>query len=119
MIHALLGFVFATAIVIMWLSGGLFAAVFLSIVPGGALLIYMLQHGTGGTPWPPAAPITCMLALAIIWTPRYLRYRLARAPRLGYRPVPGIPMPPSNYLLGVRPYVPKPGSGQGRIGSQG
>ena len=74
-LHLLIGLTVATLLIIGCFYGNLFACVFLSIVPGGAVLILCLQQLPGGSPSNPAWALVCAGLLACIWAPRYYRLR--------------------------------------------
>jgi hypothetical protein len=79
--HILIGLVIATALIIMWFHGGLFACVFLSIVPGAFLLLCIVETFAGNMGnleviW----ALGCAGLLAGIWAPRLFRLQ-AKAPR--------------------------------------
>ena len=81
LIIAVLCFGIAACLIILWAQGNLFAAVFLSMPTGLALLIFTLQDETRSPDHVKWALFT-LGALAVIWAPHYaLRRRLARTPR--------------------------------------
>jgi hypothetical protein len=70
--HILIGLLIATAVIILWAQGNLFACVFLSIPTAGAMLIFAFQDRTG-SPNGPVWALVCAALLAGIWAPRYWR----------------------------------------------
>jgi hypothetical protein len=113
--HILIGLVMATALIIMWANGSLFACVLLSIPPGLGLLVIVMRDD-------PALPIyhaICFGSLAIIWAPRYFRFRRPmrrlQSHERGWPDVP-MPRPPQLYVTGVKPYVAKSGNDQRLLG---
>ena len=91
MFHALICLVIATVLLIGWGAGNLFACVFLSIPVGLGMLIFILQ-----TPSNPPWALACMVALIVIWAPRWHRRRAMTYPI--YRQ----PRPPVDWAYGGR-----------------
>jgi hypothetical protein len=89
--HILIGLILALAVITVLLIGcfygNLFACVFLSILPGGFLLLCCVERGLGGLPDPLWA-LASIALLAGIWAPRYQRRHQApghRHPAVGQK----------------------------------
>ena len=75
MLHAIIGLVIATVLLIGWGAGNLFACVFLSIPVGLGMLVFILQTPSN-LPW----ALACMVVLVVIWAPRWHRRRAMAYP---------------------------------------
>lgn len=75
----LLGLAIATVVAIGWFYGRIFFAVFLTL-PMLMMLLFITQSFSQN----PGGGAVCLLIIAAIWAPVYIRHHLAKARSAGY-----------------------------------